>query len=150
VKNNMTLDLNRFIDSQEPIFAAVLEELQAGNKRTHWMWFIFPQLRCLGHSETAKYYGINGLKEARSYLQHPVLGPRLIACIQPVLTHSGTAAVEIFGRIDAKKFQSCLTLFLEASDESKLKELLNSALMLFYKGHTCTATLKFLRDEQDD
>ena len=147
--NDTTLSLNRFMGAQEPIFDAVLKELEEGNKQTHWMWFIFPQLRCLGFSETAKFYGIDSLDEARAYLEHSVLRPRLIACVQLVLNHRLLSAVEIFGQLDAKKFQSCLTLFLESSDETKLNEFLNSALMLFYKGQTCAATLEFLRDEQE-
>ena len=78
-------DLDRFVRAQDPVFASALEELQAGRKRSHWMWFVFPQMRGLGHSSTALFYGIGSLDEAQAYLAHPVLGPRLILCTQAVL-----------------------------------------------------------------
>src|SRR4051794_28811258 len=78
-------DLERFVTAQAPVFATALNELKAGRKRSHWMWFIFPQLRGLGHSSTAQFYGISSLTEARAYLAHPVLGPRLRQCTETVL-----------------------------------------------------------------
>lgn len=104
-------DLQRFIAAQAPVFDTVLEELQAAHKRTHWMWFISPQLRGLGQSSTARFYGIGTLDEARGYFAHPVLGPRLILCAHTVLECSGRSLHDIFGSPDDLKFQSSMTLF---------------------------------------
>lgn len=108
-------DLQRFLDAQEHSHASALAELRAGRKRTHWMWYILPQLRGLGHSEMAWRYGISGLSEAEAYLNHPLLGPRLIGCVEAALTHKATSPVAIFGDIDARKFHSCVTLFAAVS-----------------------------------
>ena len=110
----MTLDpydLQRFITAQATTFDAALAELKTGRKRSHWMWFIFPQMKGLGHSPTAQFYGITGLDEARDYLAHPVLGPRLEAVTQAVLAHPGRTLNEIFGAPDDMKFRSSMTLF---------------------------------------
>src|SRR5438128_2263933 len=90
-------DLERFVTAQGPVFSAVLDELKAGRKRRHWMWFIFPQLRGLGRSPTAEFYGLSSLDEARAYLAHPVLGPRLILCTETVLAVEGRSLHAIFG-----------------------------------------------------
>ena len=103
-------DLERFVTAQAPIFSAVLDELKAGQKRSHWMWFIFPQLRGLGRSPTAEFYGISSLKEARAYLAHPVLGPRLILCTETVLAVEGRSLQAIFGSPDDLKFCSSMTV----------------------------------------
>ena len=108
-------DLERFIVAQAPVYEIVLEELRAGRKRSHWMWFVFPQLRGLGHSEMALRYGIADLAEARAYLAHPVLGPRLHECLGLVLRAPG-GAEDILGPIDAVKLRSCATLFDVAAD----------------------------------
>ena len=110
-----SFDLERFVDAQETVFQTVLEELKAGRKRTHWMWFIFPQLSKLGRSSTAKFYGIDSLEEARAYLGHPLLGPRLILCTRTVLESQGRSFSEIFGSPDDLKFRSSMTLFEAAS-----------------------------------
>ncbi|RYC10301.1 DUF1810 domain-containing protein [Ciceribacter ferrooxidans] len=107
-------DLERFVEAQAPVYSDVLRELRDGRKRTHWMWFIFPQLSGLGHSPMAQYYGIASLDEARAYLAHPLLGPRLTECVEAVLTHPERSANAIFGIPDDAKFRSCLTLFLAA------------------------------------
>ena len=104
-------DLKRFVAAQEPVFASALAELRAGRKRTHWMWFVFPQLRGLGHSPTATYYGIASLDEARAYLAHPLLGPRLELCTNAVCGIEGRTLHEIFGSPDDMKFHSSVTLF---------------------------------------
>lgn len=109
-------DLERFVAAQEPVFATALAELQAGRKRTHWMWFIFPQLRGLGHSSTAAFYGIASLDEARAYLAHKLLGPRLARCTNAVLGVEGRTLHEIFGSPDDLKFHSSMTLFAVAAD----------------------------------
>jgi uncharacterized protein (DUF1810 family) len=101
-------DLARFVAAQDPVLPQVRAELAAGRKTTHWMWFVFPQLRALGRSATALHYGITGRDEAAAYLAHPLLGPRLIDCT--ALVDGGTLE-GIFGKVDALKFRSCMTLF---------------------------------------
>ncbi|MGO4669992.1 DUF1810 domain-containing protein [Bosea sp. 2RAB26] len=108
-------DLQRFVTAQEPIFETALAELRAGRKRTHWMWFVFPQLRGLGLSPTAERYGLASLAEARAYLAHPILGPRLVACTAAILELEGHSAHTIFGSPDDKKLRSSLTLFALAA-----------------------------------
>lgn len=107
-------DLERFVTAQAPVWPAVRAELQAGRKQTHWMWFVFPQLAVLGRSGMARHYGLSGLDEARAYLAHPVLGPRLLECCGILLQLRGRTSVDIFGSIDAMKLRSCLTLFMLA------------------------------------
>jgi uncharacterized protein (DUF1810 family) len=112
--------LHRFLDAQERVYDTVLDELRAGRKSGHWIWFIFPQITGLGHSEMAQKYAITSLDEAKAYLQHPVLGPRLRACTQLVLNVNGRSAEEIFGYPDNLKFRSCMTLFMAvATDNAK-------------------------------
>src|SRR5437763_2326403 len=101
-------DLERFVTAQAPVFETVVAELRAGRKRTHWMWFIFPQLRGLGRSPTATYYGIGSLDEARAYLAHPLLGARLDLCTDAVLGIAGRTPREIFGSPDDMKFHSSM------------------------------------------
>lgn len=103
--------LQRFVDAQAPVIAAVRDELRAGRKRSHWMWFVFPQLRGLGSSSMAQVFGIASLAEARAYLSHPVLGPRLRECCALVLQVPDRSALDILGSPDDLKFRSCLTLF---------------------------------------
>jgi uncharacterized protein (DUF1810 family) len=110
-----TFDLQRFVQAQESTFATALAELRAGAKRTHWMWFIFPQIAGLGHSPTAQYYALSGLDEARAYLRHPLLGRRIVECTEAVNAVRGRSALEIFGRPDDLKFRSSMTLFEEAA-----------------------------------
>ena len=110
-------DLERFVTAQAPVFTAALDELRAGRKRSHWMWFIFPQLRGLGHSAMAAHYGISSLDEARAYLAHPVLGPRLKLCTETVLAVEGQSLTAIFGSPDDLKFCSSITLFTLATGE---------------------------------
>jgi len=108
-------NLERFVQAQTPVMPAVLDELRAGRKRTHWMWFVFPQLRALGVSETARFYGLGGLAEARAYVAHPLLGPRLIACAGEVQAIKGRSATAILGRPDDLKLRSSMTLFAAAA-----------------------------------
>ena len=108
-------DLERFVKAQASVFDTALAELKAGEKRSHWMWFVFPQLRDLGHSPMAKFYGIGSLDEARAYLAHPVLGRRLKLCTRTVLAVEGRTLNEIFGSPDDMKFRSSMTLFALAS-----------------------------------
>lgn len=108
-------DLDRFVSAQAPVIDQVVAELRAGRKRSHWMWFVFPQLRGLGRSEMAWQFGIAGLDETRAYLAHPVLGARLHECLRLVLAAPG-GAEDILGPVDAMKLRSCATLFDLAVD----------------------------------
>ncbi len=110
-------NLERFVTAQAPVFSTVLDELGAGRKRSHWMWFIFPQLRGLGHSAMADFYGIASLDEARAYLAHPVLGARLDLCTRSVLAIEDSSLHRIFGSPDDMKFRSSMTLFALAAGE---------------------------------
>lgn len=107
--------LRRFIEAQETTYQAALSELQAGRKRTHWMWFIFPQIQGLGQSSTSRFYAIAGRAEAEAYLRHPVLGQRLAECTQAVLNVRGRSVHDIFGSPDDLKFHSSMTLFAAVS-----------------------------------
>ena len=104
-------DLDRFVEAQAKDYARALAELRAGRKRTHWMWYVLPQLRGLGSSSMARLYGIGSAQEAAAYLAHPVLGPRLRECVAAMNALDGRSAAEVLGEIDAAKFRSCLTLF---------------------------------------
>jgi uncharacterized protein (DUF1810 family) len=115
--SNDPFDLRRFLLAQAPVFDTALAELQAGRKRSHWMWFVFPQLRGLGSSSMAQFYGIGSLAEARAYLAHPVLGPRLVGCTEAVLALRGKLFHDIFGSPDDMKFRSSMSLFALASDD---------------------------------
>ena len=106
--------LARFVAAQDGTYQQALTELRRGRKTGHWMWFVFPQVAGLGRSSMAQRYAISSLDEARAYLRHPVLGPRLIECASAVAAHVGTAATLIFGDIDAVKLRSCMTLFHRA------------------------------------
>lgn len=108
-------DLQRFVDAQRTTFAQARAELLAGRKESHWMWFIFPQLEGLGRSETAQYYAIRSLDEARAYLEHPILGPRLVECTEIVNRIEGKSAYDIFGTPDDLKFRSSMTLFAQVA-----------------------------------
>jgi uncharacterized protein (DUF1810 family) len=132
------LSLARFVAAQSGVHDLALAELRAGAKRTHWMWFVLPQLRGLGHSLMADRYGIEGLDEARAYLAHPLLGDRLRDCVDALLTHAGRRnAGEIMGVVDAIKLHSCLTLFEAAGGGA----LFASALDSFYAGERDRRTL---------
>jgi uncharacterized protein (DUF1810 family) len=113
-------NLQRFVDAQAPVWEDVRAELGRASKRTHWMWFVFPQLAALGRSGTAKLYGISGIDEARAYLEHPLLGPRLLECCDLLLRATGVSANEVFGDVDAMKLRSCLTLFEAAAPETPI------------------------------
>lgn len=115
-----TWNLQRFVDAQAPVYETALAELRAGRKRTHWMWFVFPQIAGLGHSPMAQHYAISGLGEAKAYLAHPLLGSRLEECTKVVKAHTRRSAHEIFGAPDDMKFRSCLTLFSHAAPDGRL------------------------------
>jgi len=133
-------DLSRFVDAQAPVYAQVLAELRRGRKESHWMWFVFPQLAGLGRSPTARFYAIGSLAEARVYLAHPLLGPRLRDCTEAILAHRGRSAEAIFGPVDAMKLRSSMTLFEAAGGQ----EPFSAALHLFFGGARDDATLALL------
>lgn len=121
----MTFDFERFVTAQDEAYAGALRELQAGRKSGHWIWFVFPQLTGLGRSDMSRFYAISSLDEARAYLAHPVLGPRLRECARTVLAIRDRTADAIFGSIDAMKVRSSMTLFARAApDEDLFREVL--------------------------
>jgi uncharacterized protein (DUF1810 family) len=110
------VDLERFVAAQEPIFARALDEIRRGTKRSHWMWYIFPQIAGLGRSANAQLYAIADFEEARAYLSHPLLGARYVECVSALQDVIGSDPVAVFGEIDAVKLRSSLTLFEAASE----------------------------------
>ena len=133
-------DLQRFIDAQAGVIDRALAELRAGAKRSHWMWFIFPQVAGLGFSAMARRYAIASRREAEAYLQHPLLGPRLIACTRAVLAVEGRSAHQIFGSPDDLKFRSSITLFDAVAPDGTFAE----ALRKYFDGRPDEATLEAL------
>ena len=139
--NASTPDLERFVVAQDAVYEAVRAELSAGRKASHWMWFVFPQLRGLGCSATALRFGLAARDEALAYWRHPVLGPRLKECTELVLATQGRTAHEIFGSPDDLKFRSCMTLFAEvAPDEPAFRR----ALARFFDAEPDPRTLALL------
>ncbi len=136
-------DLQRFVVAQEPLMDDVTAELTAGRKRTHWMWFVFPQLRGLGHSQLAWHFGLRSAAEARAYLAHPTLGTRLRDCVGLVLAVQGRTAHEIFGSPDDLKLRSCLTLFREIDGADGV---FGRAIDKFFDGQPDPMTLQLLAD----
>jgi len=135
-------DLQRFVDAQDRVYEAALAELTAGAKRSHWMWFVFPQIAGLGSSAMAQRYAIASLEEAREYLAHPVLGPRLRDCTAAVLAAPHRDAHRVFGSPDDLKFRSSMTLFTEAAPQDPL---FRAALGRFFEGDPDARTLEILR-----
>jgi uncharacterized protein (DUF1810 family) len=138
---NDPYDLNRFVLAQQDHYERALAEVKHGRKRTHWMWYIFPQLEGLGFSPMARRYGIKSADEARAYLAHPTLGARLRACAEAAVAHAGSNATEIFGSPDDLKLRSCATLFASVSaPDSVFHRLLEK----FYPGGPDQETLRLL------
>ncbi|NML46406.1 DUF1810 domain-containing protein [Ramlibacter sp. G-1-2-2] len=135
------LDLQRFVAAQDSAIADVRDELAHGRKRSHWMWFVFPQLKGLGMSSTAQFYGLGSLEEAQAYLAHPVLGPRLVECCELMLQVPGRSAHDILGSPDDLKFRSCATLFGLAAPQEKV---FSECLEKFYAGEQDPKTLELL------
>ena len=133
-------DLERFVEAQELMYPMAFDEVRNGRKRGHWIWYIFPQLKGLGMSENSQYYGIDGIKEARAYLQHPVLGARLREITTAFLELVGKNAQEVFGHLDAMKVCSCMTLFNEVSDDDLFQRVLDR----YYNGVADDRTLEIL------
>ncbi|AYV46781.1 DUF1810 domain-containing protein [Caulobacter flavus] len=137
----MPHDLARFLAAQASAYPAALAELRGGRKRTHWMWFVFPQVGGLGRSPTAQFYAIAGLDEARAYLAHPVLGPRLLDCVEALLALPGGDPHAVFGSPDDAKLRSSLTLFSAAApDEPRFR----AALAKYFDGRDDPLTLERL------
>ena len=134
-----SLDLDRFVEAQDAggTYDEALAELRAGRKNGHWMWFVFPQVAGLGSSPTAREYAVSGLDEARAYLAHPVLGPRLLQAARALLDGPGTSATQVLGHVDAMKLRSSMTLFLRASPGGTT---FDAVLARFYGGEPDPAT----------
>lgn len=133
-------NIERFLEPQKTSFASALEEVRNGRKSGHWMWFVFPQLRGLGQSNLAWYYGIEDLSEAKAYISHPILGQRLREITYAVLMQEETDPMKIFGWPDNMKFRSCMTLFAQVSED----DLFMQALVKFFDGNVDQATLQML------
>lgn len=138
--------IERFVAAQEPVYAQARAELRAGRKRTHWMWFVFPQMRGLGESPTSRHFGIASLDEARAYLEHPVLGPRLLECTRLTLAIEGRTLGEVFGFPDELKFRSCMTLFAAAGGAEQA--VFEAALAKYCGGERDERTLALLGSAQ--
>lgn len=138
-------DLERFLTAQQRNYETALTELKRGEKNSHWMWYIFPQLQGLGESVTSQYYGIKNRQEALNYLNHPVLGERLITCAKILLALKGRTSLEIFGYPDELKLESCMTLFAQISTNPIFAEVLDK----YYAGGRDGQTLQLLENPND-
>ena len=134
-------DLNRFVEAQAAVYQRALAELRNGHKRSHWMWFIFPQIEGLGFSAISQRYAIKSREEARAYLEHEILGPRLTACVEVLLNLEGLSADEIFGYPDEMKLRSCATLFAEVAHAGSVFHRL---LEKYFDGEPDPKTLQLL------
>ena len=137
-------DLSRFVEAQRADYARALQELTNGRKTSHWMWYIFPQVAGLGHSDMSRRYGLAGLGEARAYLAHPLLGTRLAACAEALLAVNGRTITEILGTPDDMKLRSCATLFAAVTPPGSAFERL---LAKYHDGRRDDLTLQALRSE---
>ncbi|WP_461186877.1 DUF1810 domain-containing protein [Arthrobacter sp. Z4-13] len=146
---NEPYDLERFVAAQDNggTYEQALAELQMGSKSGHWMWFVFPQIAGLGQSPTSRRYAISSLEEAREYLAHQILGPRLLECALALTNHSGRPAEEILGSIDARKLHSSMTLFLRADPE---ETVFKTVLAQFFDGEPDPATDELLAGRDED
>lgn len=133
--------LNRFLEAQKIMYETALEEIKKGEKESHWIWYIFPQLRGLGYSPKAYTYGIDGLEEAKAYLEHPVLSARLIEITEALLSHQGKDIEDIMGDIDALKLRSSMTLFAHISETNSV---FHRVLEVFYDSKMDEMTLGLL------
>ena len=140
-------DLYRFVEAQQPVYAQVLDELRSGRKRSHWMWFIFPQLAGLGRSDMARRYALSGLDEARAYCDHPLLGARLLECSALAAAIPQRSITAIFGTPDDLKFHSCMTLFARAAPHA---DIFVHCLQKYFDGRPDSATLALLTNSHQD
>ena len=138
--------LRRFVDAQAPVYDQARAELAAGRKRTHWMWFVFPQLKGLGRSGMATHYGLADAAEAAAYLADATLGPRLVDCTRLVLAVHGQSALQILGSPDDLKFRSCMTLFEVTATAEPVGSVFAEALERFFEGRRDDRTLALLRE----
>ena len=136
---NDRFNLSRFIEAQEGDYSDVLDELKRGKKAGHWIWYVFPQMASLGHSEMSEKYSISCINEARAYIGHAILGPRLVECTELVLAVEGKTAEQIFGSLDAMKFRSSMTLFSHVSEADSIYQ---HALSKYFDGEPDPKTLK--------
>jgi uncharacterized protein (DUF1810 family) len=148
-KHDDPYDLERFVRAQERDFAQALSEIQRGRKRSHWMWYVFPQFAGLGRSATSQHYAIKSAAEARAYLSHPILGPRLLACAEAALAVEGRSAYEIFGSPDDTKLCSCATLFAQVAPAGSASEAVSGSvferlLSKYFQGQRDRTTLDLL------
>lgn len=134
-------NLNRFLDAQNGIYERVTSELRAGQKSSHWMWFIFPQIRGLGHTETSIFFAISSFQEAEAYLEHPMLGPRLRECCELLMQIEGRSISQIFGSPDDLKLRSSMTLFAQTSGQNAL---FKDVLQRYFDGRVDPRTLELL------
>lgn len=134
----MRKELSRFLDAQNQVYLKALSEIQNGKKESHWMWYIFPQLKGLGRSETAQFYGIDGLQEATAYLNHPVLGKHLVEISAVLLGIEGKSATDIFGSPDDLKLRSSMTLFAQVPNADPVFQ---KVLDKYFEGTTCSKSL---------
>ena len=139
--NDDPFDLERFVEAQSSAYDTALDELRSGRKRSHWIWYILPQLRGLGTSQMATKYGLQSLAEAKAYSAHPVLGPRIRECVRTLNALPGNDAVAVLGGIDALKLRSCLTLFAAAGEN---ESLFQEGLDKYFQGRADAATLSLL------
>ncbi len=137
----LKFDLVRFVNAQASVYDTALAELKSGRKRSHWMWYIFPQFAGLGYSPTSKQYAIQSLEEARAYLHHPLLGSRLRECAAVVLAVEGRSARDIFDTPDDVKLQSCMTLFAQVSEPDGI---FAAVLAKYFEGQSDNKTLRLL------
>lgn len=140
-------DLDRFVQAQQENYTEALAEMRAGRKRTHWSWYVLPQLRGLGTSPMSVRYGISGLAEAEAYLAHPLLGARLAECVAAIGQHRGLTPELILGPVDARKFHSCITLFARVSEPGSV---FHRALAAHFAGEQDPATLARLAADRSD
>ena len=138
-------NLVRFVEAQNGVYPIALKELQEGRKRSHWMWYIFPQLKYLGHSYNAKYYGISGIAEATAYLQHPILGQRLREVTSTILNLQENDAEAIFGGIDAIKLRSSMTLFDVVSPQDVFARVLDK----YFGGQRDSKSIKLIEETNE-
>lgn len=142
---NHSAGLGRFVEAQDKVYDNVLSELRSGRKTSHWMWFAFPQFAGLGASEASRVYAIKSIGEAHAYLQHPILGPRLIECSEAVLSIRGRSARDIFGSPDDMKLKSCMTLFASISSGGSV---FDRVLDHYYASERDSRTLRLLEEQK--
>lgn len=135
-----TFNLERFIEAQEKAYHIALQELREGRKRTHWVWYVFPQLKGLGHSQNSQFFGIDGLEEARAYAEHPILGQRLREVAEILLKWPADSVEDAFGYIDTIKLRSCMTLFDIVAPDDIFSLVLNH----LFNGQRCKLTMRRL------